>query len=74
MLGLTYESALENGETHQAAANRSFGFLGLPPVAVSSPLVKLYAGPPKSQVKNFEEIVRTAKRLGVKPISANDAP
>jgi LPS sulfotransferase NodH len=74
LLRLTYEADLYKSEAHQATADRTFGFLGLSAKVVSSRFLKLYGDPLDSQIENFDEVVRVARRLDVAPMYAGVAP
>lgn len=52
-----YERDLENANSHQRTADRLFDWLGLPPVAVETNLVRTGHTDLSTQISNFDEIV-----------------
>ncbi len=55
-LPLTYEDDLENELHHQAAAEKVFASLGVPPVKVQSPLAKVHIGGLRDIIANYGEV------------------
>jgi len=55
-LPLIYEDDLENGLHHQAAAEKVFASLGVPPVKVQSGLAKVHIGGLRDIIANYGEV------------------
>jgi len=64
-LTLTYEDDLLLAERHQATADRSFRFLGVPSHPVAAPLRRTGAGGLIERVRNYEEVIRRVRSAGL---------